>query len=119
MTRLIRRLILGAAVLLVGCATAPKNIYNWDNYQPTVYQYYQGGKTSPDEQIAALKESLEKTRATAKKVPPGLHAHLGLLYANTGRTDLAFQEFNQEKTLFPESAPYMDLLLSKNKGETK
>ncbi|QWA09243.1 DUF4810 domain-containing protein [Sodalis ligni] len=119
MTKLTKSIILGVVITLAGCATAPKKIYHWDNYQTTVYHYYQSGKTSPDEQIAALNASLEKSRASAKKVPPGVHAHLGLLYANTGRTDLAFQEFNHEKALFPESAPFMDLLLSKNKGETK
>ncbi|TKI04626.1 DUF4810 domain-containing protein [Martelella alba] len=116
MTKTAKNLILAASVLMAGCATAPKKIYHWDKYQTTVYQYYQGGKTSPDEQIASLKASLEETHATAKKVPPGLHAHLGLLYANTGHIDLAFQAFRQEKTLFPEAAPYMDYLMSKNKG---
>lgn len=106
-------------LLLAGCSTnANKSLYNWDNYQTTVYQYYQGDKGGPEEQIASLKESIEKSRATNKAVPPGLHAQLGLLYANTGHTDLAFQEFNTEKSLFPESATYMDFLL-KNKGKTK
>jgi len=106
-------------LLLAGCSTkANKSLYNWDNYQTTVYQYYQGDKVGPEEQIASLKESIEKSRATNKAVPPGLHAQLGLLYANTGHTDLAFQEFNTEKSLFPESATYMDFLL-KNKGKTK
>src|SRR5476651_2282005 len=106
-------------LLLAGCATQPKPIYNWDKYQTTVYQYYQSDKVSQEEQIASLKESIEKSRATNKIVPPGLHAQLGLLYANTGHTDQAFQEFNTEKTLFPESAAYMDFLLKKNKGSTK
>lgn len=106
-------------LLLAGCSTkADKSLYNWDNYQTTVYQYYQGDKVGPEEQIASLKESIEKSRATNKAVPPGLHAQLGLLYANTGHTDLALQEFNTEKSLFPESATYMDFLL-KNKGKTK
>ncbi|WP_413529067.1 DUF4810 domain-containing protein [Rahnella inusitata] len=106
-------------LLLAGCSPkADKSLYNWDNYQTTVYQYYQGDKVGPEEQIASLKESIEKSRATNKAVPPGLHAQLGLLYANTGHTDLAFQEFNTEKRLFPESATYMDFLL-KNKGKTK
>lgn len=106
-------------LLLAGCATQPKPIYNWDNYQATVYQYYQSDKVSQEEQIASLKESIEKSRATNKLVPPGLHAQLGLLYANTGHADQAFQEFNTEKTLFPESAAYMDFLLKKNKGSIK
>lgn len=79
-------------LLLAGCSTkADKSLYNWDNYQTTVYQYYQGDKVGPEEQIASLKESIEKSRATNKAVPPGLHAQLGLLYANTGHTDLAFR----------------------------
>ncbi len=107
------------ALLLAGCAKqADTSLYNWDNYQKTVYQYYQGDKVGPEEQIASLKESIEKSRATGKAVPPGLHAQLGLLYANTGHTDLACQEFNTEKSLFPESATYMDFLL-KNKGSVK
>ncbi|PKE27871.1 DUF4810 domain-containing protein [Rahnella sp. AA] len=107
------------ALLLAGCAKQDdKLLYNWDKYQTTVYQYYQGDKVGPEQQIASLKESIEKSRATNKAVPPGLHAQLGLLYANTGHTDLAFQEFNTEKSLFPESATYMDFLL-KNKGSVK
>ncbi|GAB2934955.1 DUF4810 domain-containing protein [Hafnia psychrotolerans] len=106
-------------LVLAGCATQPKTLYNWDQYQTTVYQYYQSDKVGPEQQIAALKESIEKSRATNKQVPPGLHAQLGLLYANTGNTDQAFQEFNTEKTLFPESAAYMDFLLKKNKGSIK
>lgn len=33
--------LLLAVALLAGCATAPKPLYNWDNYQSTIYQYYQ------------------------------------------------------------------------------
>lgn len=106
-------------LVLAGCATQPKTLYNWDQYQTTVYQYYQSDKVGPEQQIASLKESIEKSRATNKQVPPGLHAQLGLLYANTGNTDQSFQEFNTEKTLFPESAAYMDFLLKKNKGSIK
>jgi hypothetical protein len=110
-----------AALILVlaGCASAPKTVYSWDNYQPVIYQYYQGDKSSPEEQIAKLQEAQEKAKASAKPVPPGLHAQLGLLYATTGKPELAFQQFTAEKTLFPESAAYMDFLMTKNKGSMK
>lgn len=111
--------LLLAATVLAGCATEPKTIYSWDNYQPTLYQYYQQDKTSPEEQITALNLALEKAKAKNKPVPPGLHAQLGLLYANTGRGSEARQQFETEKAQFPESAPYMDFLLSKNKGAAK
>lgn len=111
--------VLLAATLLGGCATPQKPLYNWDGYQTTVYQYYQQGSSSPEQQIAALTESIEKSKAKGQTVPPGLHAHLGMLYVKTGRTDLAMSEFSTEKSLFPESAPFMDFLMSKDKGSFK
>ncbi|MHA7846443.1 DUF4810 domain-containing protein [Serratia sp. D1N4] len=111
--------VLLAATLLGGCATPEKPLYNWDGYQKTVYQYYQQDASSPEEQIASLKEILEKSRAKGQAVPPGLHAHLGMLYVKTGRTELAMAEFSTEKSLFPESAPFMDFLMSKDKGSFK
>lgn len=103
------------ALLLTGCVDSPKPLYNWDNYQSVVYQYYQPTGSDPQAQIDSLKQSIELSRAKSLAVPPGLHAHLGMLYGATGALDLAMIEFNQEKTLFPESAAYMDFLM-KNKG---
>ncbi len=110
--------LLLAAGLLAGCA-GPKTLYSWDQYQPTVYQYYQQDKTSPEGQIASLQQAVEQARAKGQAVPPGLNAHMGLLYAKTGRDTEAFQYFEAERNQFPESAPYMDFLLSKNKGNIK
>ena len=53
----------------------------------------------------------DRAKAKNKPVPPGLHAQLGLLYVDTSRPDLAFQQFNAEKNQFPESAAYMDFLM--------
>ncbi|MBJ7222229.1 MULTISPECIES: DUF4810 domain-containing protein [unclassified Brenneria] len=111
--------LLLAATVMAGCVSEPKTIYSWDKYQPTLYQYYQQDKVSPEEQIASLTESIEKAKAKNKPVPPGLHAQLGLLYVNTGRDGEARQQFETEKVKFPESAPFMDFLLSKNKGNIK
>ncbi|MBD2803547.1 DUF4810 domain-containing protein [Xenorhabdus sp. 42] len=104
------------AMLLVGCAQAPKTMYVWEDYQPALYQYYQQDKTSPQEQLQALRNVIEKAKAKDKPVPPGLHAQMGLLYSKIGNLEYAFQQFEIEKKLFPESAQYMDFLLSKNKG---
>ena len=110
--------VLLAATLLAGCA-APKTLYNWDGYQTSIYQYYQQDGLSPEQQILTLKEIAEKSRAKNKAVPPGLHAQLGLLYSKTGNTGQAMTEFNTEKTLFPESAPFMNFLMAKDKGSFK
>nr|WP_051516737.1 DUF4810 domain-containing protein [Herbaspirillum sp. RV1423] len=103
-------------LVLTGCATRQPPLYGWGSYQQEVYQYFKAdGSKSNEEQILALEETAQKSRAKGETLPPGYHAHLGLLYANAGKEDLVVQEFETEKTLFPESAPYMDFLLRKFK----
>jgi len=103
-------------LLLSGCATKQAPMYGWGNYQQQVYQYFKAdGSKSTEEQIQALEEGAQKSSSRGEKLPPGYHAHLGLLYASTGQQDLAIAQLETEKTLFPESAPYMDFLLRKYK----
>ena len=101
----------GASILLGGCAPGPKPLYTWGEYQPSLYAYYQKDTETTQEQIAALHKTLEEAQAKNSPVPPGFHAHLGLLYATLGDGEQARQEFIQEKELFPESGQYMDFLL--------
>ncbi|AKA37413.1 DUF4810 domain-containing protein [Yersinia ruckeri] len=108
--------VLLAAAVLGGCATSPKPIYDWNQYQPVIYQYSQKD-SSIEQQISELNQTIEQSRQKGTKVPPGLHAHLGMLYANTGRNDEAERQFQTEKSLFPESISFMDFLLSKGKGK--
>jgi len=98
------------ALLLGGCADGPRLMYTWGDYQSTIYQYYQKEKSTPTEQIAELNEIIEQARADNRPVPPGLHAHLGLLYVHQGKDGEARREFTAEKVLYPESGPYMDFL---------
>lgn len=101
---------------LTACANQQPTLYGWGNYQQEVYQYFKSDASkSPEEQILAMQESAQKVSAKGQKLPPGFHAHLGLLYASTGKEDLAVAELENEKTLFPESAGYMDFLLRKYK----
>lgn len=115
-----RPLVKGLAALcllaaLAGCA-GPKQLYSWNGYQPQVYAHLKSdGKSSPEEQILNLEKGLQEANAKGAKVPPGYHAHLGLLYLNTGRTDQAVAAWNQEKALFPESAKYIDFLINNMK----
>lgn len=117
MSKALIALTLGA-LLLTGCAGGQKPLYNWDSYQTVVYQRYQTDGSDPQAQIDALKKSIEISRAKSLGVPPGLHAHLGMLYGETGALDLAVAEFTEEKALYPESAEFMDFLM-KNKGMKK
>lgn len=103
---------LAAALALTGCG-APPTLYQWEGYQPQVYQHFKG--QSPNEQIDVLEKDLQKIASQGKSPPPGYHAHLGLLYSMVGKPDLMVAQFENEKKLFPESTAYMDFLLKNTK----
>ena len=114
LSRPLLALTLAASTLLAGCA-APKTLYQWEGYEPQVYEYFKGEEPK-EAQVEALERDLQKIRSTGKAVPPGYHAHLGLLYLSMGKDDQMVQQFNTEKTLFPESGTYMDFLLKNAKA---
>jgi len=101
------------AASLVGCAQPSKPLYHWDGYQRQLYEHFKADASGPEEQLRELLSLSEKARATGAALPPGFRAHLGLLYLELGRADEARQQFEAEKTVFPESATYMDFLLKR------
>ncbi len=112
------RLFLGLLVagLFAGCQTN-RPLYYWGNYEPQAYHSYVApGKVSAAEQIEKLKEDLAKGSAAKFPAHPGLHAHLGYLYIQVGKPDLALREFELEKQLFPESATFIDGLVARAKA---
>lgn len=102
--------MMASLAVLTGCVSQPKTLYHWTGYEEQVYEHFKNDK-SPQEQIAALEASLQQARARDVTPPPGFHAHLGMLYAEVGKADQVRQQFETERTLFPESAPYMDFLM--------
>lgn len=111
--------LLVLSVLASGCATRSPGLYGWGSYQAQVYEHFKASSTNPEDQILVLEEDLEKFRSKNVTPAPGFHAHLGMLYTSVGRDDKAFQAFEAEKTLFPESAQYIDFLIKKAKPEPK
>ncbi|MEN7527142.1 MULTISPECIES: DUF4810 domain-containing protein [unclassified Cupriavidus] len=106
-----------AAAVLAGCAAPQPSLYQWEGYQAQVYQYFKG--ESKEEQVIALEKGLETIKAKGGAVPPGYHAQLGMLYLNLGKDDQMVKEFQTEKTLFPESTPFMDFLTRNMKTDTR
>ncbi|WP_137919613.1 DUF4810 domain-containing protein [Hydrogenophaga sp. 2FB] len=105
--------LLGATLLLAGCVTAPKPLYHWDSYPAQIHKHFKG--ESPQAQIDALERQLKNTQGDGAATPPGLHAHLGMLYSKIGRDDQMVEQFELEKARFPESAPFMNRLLAQLK----
>ena len=100
---------------LVGCAAKP-TLYAWGRYEELIYlSYARPDKTDLVMQVGQMEQDYQKARAENKSVPPGFHAYLGLLYFQIGKMEQAQQELLNEKKRFPESAVFMDRLLSRLK----
>jgi hypothetical protein len=74
--------------------------------------YADPGDAQPGEQIDELSEDIATAEAKGRVVPPGVHAHLGYMYLQQGNAMASRAEFETEKRLYPESAVFMDRLLS-------
>ncbi len=111
-----------SAIMLVGltsmfgCANQSKSLYYWGDYQNQVHDYLNatdGGDIH--KQSAALEAGVEKAKASGKALPPGYHAQLGMLYYAQGNPESAAEQLQLEKLNYPESAAYIDHLLTKFK----
>ena len=102
-----------ALFVLAGCVNRPQPLYYWGSFEEQQYAYFTGDK-GPEDAIQQMEQTRQEARAQGKALPPGFQAHLGLLYGQTGRTDLFEQNLPAERQQFPESATYVDFLLKKN-----
>jgi hypothetical protein len=104
-------LSLAVTALVTGCQSP--DTYYWGHYENLVYiAYTKPDKATPELQAQLMEEDMHKAVSTNKPLPPGFHAHLGNLYYQMGKPDLALQEFQKEKMQFPESAVFMDRLIA-------
>lgn len=102
---------LAIAILVSGCKTTEPQYY-YGAYNKTVYSYFKAEDVTVEEQINALNEVIETASSKNKPVAPGVHAHLGMLYFEAGNASLGLAHFEKEKSLFPESAQYIDFLIN-------
>jgi hypothetical protein len=108
LTRHLAPLALAAA--LAACST-PQPLYQWGQFTEYSYDTLRGAGKSPAEQVDLMRAHGEKVAQSGKKLPPGFHAHMALLYLQLGRKDLALTHFDAERQAFPESAAYVDSLI--------
>lgn len=111
---MIRLVILSLPILLVGCCKS-NDMYYWGEYQNVVYGTYMDN-SAPEQQVEIMQKDVQMANSLCKPLPPGFHAQLGYLYLQLGNLDLAKQEFEIEKQLFPESTLFMDKIINKVKG---
>ena len=101
-----------AAGLLAGCAD--RSLYYWGNYEDTVLLYgeaLEGADRS--KQLELLDKDVARAAQKGKPLPPGFHAHYGQLLLETGDLAGAQDQFRIERERFPESAAFMDWVLTR------
>jgi hypothetical protein len=103
-----------ALLFLSGCAQQPKPLYHWGDYENLLYvMYTEPGSADPDMQIEKLTADIQQAHAKDLRIAPGIHAHLGYMYALKGNMASAKTEFIKEKQLYPESATFIDGMLAR------
>jgi hypothetical protein len=106
--------VLSTVLLFTGCASNDTQYY-WGEYEDLVYQtHHNSDEVPPIVQIEKLQAVIEKAEVVGKPVPPGIYAHLGLMYAANGNKELALSSLAKEKELFPESAIFIDGLIQRS-----
>ncbi len=112
-----KNLLISFAFILTvtGCKTT-EPLYYYGDYTTAVYSYLKAEDTTLEEQISALEKTIELAAANGRNIAPGVHAHLGMLYFETGNPQLGASHFEQEKQLFPESSHYIEFLLNSAQG---
>lgn len=109
-----RVFVFALSCLLLGCETTSSNLYAWGHYEALVYKMYMNpDKAPPEMQIEVLSQDIAQAESRGYISAPGLHAHLGMLYAAIGNMSAAQQELTKEKLLFPESAALIDGMLER------
>lgn len=105
-----------AALLMGGCASSG-NLYYWGSYEKQVHNMYNApDKATAERQVQQMEADIERARSKGLPLHPGFQAHLGFLYFQLGKYDLARLAFESEKAAFPESAVLMDRFIEKLGG---
>jgi len=104
---------------LTGCA-GKKEIFYWGDYENLIYgMYMEPGTADSTTQISKLSADIQQAEAKDMPIAPGINAHLGYMYALEGDIGQAKAAFLTEKTLFPESASFIDGMMSRIDGVKK
>lgn len=105
--------LLVAIVTLGGCKTT-EPLYYYGSFNEAVYSYFKADEVSISQQIEEIEKTISESGDRA--IPPGLHAHLGMLYIEVGNEEAGLQHLRLEKELFPEASHFIDFLLNTKKA---
>jgi hypothetical protein len=103
-------------VLGYGCApTGSQPMYYWGDYSESLYQTKKHpGPETQAEHIAVLEKIIETSKEKNCRMPPGVYAELGYIYAMQNADKKAIELFTLEKQTYPEATLFMDRLIQRS-----
>ncbi len=114
----VKKLTLLAAICvaaLTGCQST-KPLYHYGSYQANVYEHFKNEDSAVTQEIEALEQTISETSRNKLQVGPGIYAHLGYLYLQSGQRDTGISYLQKEQQLYPESAKFIEFLLKNVKA---
>lgn len=108
-------IVASLSFIISGCSNQPKPLYTYGTYSES---YYAAKKELSPESALALQKSIEyaiehSSESRSGRVAPGMYANLGYIYLKGGDTAKAIENFKKEKSIYPESAHFMDRMIKK------
>ena len=105
----------GLLLLLAGCASNYKAVYNWDAYSTQTYKYVKGGDEENTEELFATYQKIMEGQADTirQTIPPGVCADYGYLMIKAGNVEEGKALLRKEMELYPESAQFMSGVIRK------
>jgi hypothetical protein len=104
--------VFALALLCTGCATKRQPMYAWGNYSDSLYQSKKDENPETYEQhVQVLEKIVAESNTRNLRVPPGVYAELGYVYASRNNPAKAIELFQLEKQTYPESAVLMENLI--------
>lgn len=107
--------LIAGFTVLQACETVGP-LYYWGNYESLIYQMYlTPGKAPPQVQIERLTQDIQRAEGRGLRIPPGLYAHLGMMYAMEGSVAQAEEAFAEEVKRYPESEVFIQGMMTRVK----
>jgi hypothetical protein len=111
-----RAAALALALACGACQSAkkPVTLYDWGEYEDSIYRMYvKSGEFRPEAELHVIETLMEEDALQLRRIPPGVRAHAAMLCAATGDTSAAAAYLRGEKEAFPESAAFVDGMLAR------
>lgn len=111
--RYIALVLLGLSLTAQACA--PQKPFYWGSYEDSLFTRVQhAGQSGETEAVELLARTInDASLVGTQKIGPGIHADYGYLLFKQGKSDEAIVELQKEASLYPESKPLMDTMISR------